>query len=126
MVTVKYEQHIGRRKKGQEKDGTYTMGVSKVVSGSMDDVFAAWQETTVPGKQYNGQDMITNPRPSTSEKWRYWRVEMSDGTKTVVGIHQAKPSKVGFAVDQQKCSTEAQAKEWKAFWREYSDAIFTN
>lgn len=124
MVTVKYEQHIGRRKKGQEKDGTYTMGAGKVVNGTMDDIFANWQEAATPGMYYNGQKMVTDPKPTSSEKWRYWRAEMSDGTKTVVGIHQMKPGKVGFAVDQQKCTSEAHAKEWKAFWRTFVDKVF--
>lgn len=125
MVTVKYEQVIGRRETGQEKDGTYTMGVGKVVNSTMDDVFALWQEVAVPGKNYNGQQMLSDPKSTTSEKWRYWRAEFSDGTKAVVGIHQQKPGKVGFAIDQQKCQTKAQAEQWKAFWRTFVDHNFS-
>lgn len=125
-LTVKFEQEIGRRKKGQESNGTFTMGVGKVVDGDMDDVFAKWIETIVPGKEYNGQRMQSDPKSTTSEKWRYWRAEFSDSTKAVVGIHQQKVGKVGFAVDQQKCRTEAQAKRWKSYWRKKVEEVFVN
>ncbi len=124
MVTVKYEQAIGRRKKGQESDGTFTMGVGKVVNGNLDDVYAKWLDTAEATSAHNGHKIVNEPKATTSKKWRYWRAEYSDGTKAVVGIHQIKPGKVGFAIDQQKCQTEAQAKNWKAFWRNYVDKVF--
>lgn len=124
-VTVKYEQEIGRRVKGQERDGTFTLGVGKVVNGNLDDVYAHWLEVAEAAKSFNGQK-IEDVRPSDSEKWRYWRANFADGTRAVVGVHQQKPGKVGFAIDQQKCSSLAQAKDWKAFWRRFVDDTFSS
>lgn len=124
MLSVKYEQSIGRRVKGQDSDGTFTKGVGKVVNGELDEVYAKWLETVASLNTYNGQDVL-DTRKSESDKWRYWRANMADGTRTVVGIHQQKPGKVGFAIDQQKCVTKESADQWQDFWREFIDKTFS-
>lgn len=123
MVTVKYEQEIGRREKGQESNGSYTMGVGNVVDGELDDVFAKWLDA-VEGKQSFNSESVEDMSNSSSEKWRYWRANFANGTKAVVGLHQQKPGKVGFGIDQQKCITKDQAIEWKTYWRGFVGKTF--
>lgn len=120
MLTVKYEQVIGRRTPGQEKDGSYTRGVGKVVDGELDDVYARWLDVVASAPSFHDTAVLST-KQSQSDVWRYWRAELADGTKTVAAMHQQKPGKVGLAVDQQKCTTKAQAEAWKSFWRSYVD-----
>lgn len=117
-VTVAYEQHIGRRKVGQQCDGSFSATISKTVTGGMDEVAERWAGFMASRTELDGVPVEGEPRRSSSEKWRYWRVNLADGTLVSVNM-QAKPGgeKTAMAVNHDKLTDAADPDRWRAYWR---------
>jgi hypothetical protein len=70
------------------------------------------------------------PAVSRTEKWRYWRVSLADGTRVTVTIGE-KPGGAAtaggpaatLAVTSGRLETREAAARWKAFWRAYLDEL---
>lgn len=85
-VAIAFERHIGRRMTGQGEDGTFQASCSRTLVGSLDEIAAAWAlRADVDGLPL-GLTWQGEPRLSSSEKWRYWRCGLSDGTRLVVSV----------------------------------------
>lgn len=119
MVTVGYEQRIGRREAGQRCDGEFTAGASKTLSGTLDSVLETWQARVKGVGDFNGVPLEGPPRVSSSDKWRYWRVNLADGTQVSVNIGLKSEGKIGLAVDHAKLADKDAADSWKAFWKSF-------
>lgn len=119
-VTVAYEQHIGRRKPGQTCDGTFSVTVSKTIDGNMDSVLEKWVSRVDGLKVFNGLAITRQPSVSQTEKWRYWRCGMEDGSTISVNI-QTKPNgeKSGLAINHDKLSDAADVEKWRGFWKSF-------
>ena len=128
-VTVEYEKHIGRRETGQSQSGEYEATATRTLPGTMDEVLDDWVERlpSVPGAAaFDGVGFVGAPSVSRTEKWRYWRVSLADGSRVTVTISQ-KPGgpavAVGpaslLAVTTSKLPTREDGARWKAFWRAY-------
>ena len=71
---VEIERMIGRRQVGQTVTGSINASVTKTVPGEWTDVFekfVAFMES---------RQLADAPRITATEKWRYWRVPLADGT----------------------------------------------
>mgnify|MGYP000103051176 CR=1 FL=1 len=80
-AAVAYEQQIGRRVPGQSGDGTFQVSVSKTVPGDPDAALAA-VEALMAGRTGLGDVPFAEPPGnSATEKWRYWRARLADGTR---------------------------------------------
>lgn len=119
-VTVAYEQHIGRRQIGQTCDGDFSVTVSKTVMGDMDTALAAWIEKVGNAHEFDGVKIVGKPRTSESEKWRYWRVDLENGSKISVNI-QTKPAgdKSSLAINHDKLQHAKDVEFWRAFWKSF-------
>ena len=122
-ITVAYEQHIGRRAPGQRSDGAYEVAVSKTFAGTMDEALAAWEKLAAGQKDFSGLAPAGPAETSATEKWRYWRCPLDDGTKIVVTISEKAPGKSGLTVAHQKLATEEDKEHWRAYWKGLLSAL---
>jgi hypothetical protein len=132
-VTVEYEKHIGRRETGQTQAGDYETTVTRTLPGDMDAVLDRWvahvSEEGAPAA-FDGVRFAGDPGISRTEKWRYWRVALADGTRVTVTIsdkprpatNAAHPAAI-LAVTSSKLRTRDDGERWKAFWRRYLAAL---
>lgn len=123
-LTVAYEQHIGRRVVGQSCEGDFGASASRTVDGGIDQVREQWHRfMTAPRRQELG---LGEGRLTDSQKWRYWRADVEDGSKLSVNV-TAKPGRAGGGTDDAPRSTlaiehkgieSAQARDaWKGAWK---------
>ena len=119
-VAVAYEQHIGRRKPGQRCDGDYSVTVSKTIDGDMDNVLEKWVQRVDGISKFNGLKISREPSVSQTEKWRYWRCGLEDGSTLSVNI-QTKPNgeKSGLAINHDKLSEAEDVEKWRGFWKSF-------
>ncbi len=134
MVTVEYERHIGRRETGQSQSGDYAASRGRTLPGTPDEVLARWLERLPTDAAFDGVPFDGDPAVSRTEKWRYWRVKLTDGSKVTVtvtaragkeaaraGSGAAGPGEASsvLSVGHEKLGTKADAERWKAFWASY-------
>ena len=119
-VTVLYEQEIGRRKPGQRSDGGFSVTVSRTVPGDMDAALKQWEAWVGARKDFNGVPILESPSTSQTEKWRYWRCKLEDGSSLSVNI-QTKPSgdKSSIAINHDKLETAEDVDLWRAYWKAF-------
>jgi hypothetical protein len=122
-VTVEYEKHIGRRETGQRQSGEYTTTVSRSLPGTMDEALDRWLALLPAGagaSAFDGVSFAEKPSISRTEKWRYWRVRLADGSRVTVYI-SAKPGGEAslLAVETGKLAGKAAVGCWKAYWKAY-------
>jgi hypothetical protein len=120
-VTVAYEQRIGRRELGQTCDGDYSAAASRTLAGSPDDVLQRWSGHMLGVREFNGVPLEAEPTTSTTEKWRYWRAKLVDGSRvnvTIGGKGGGQGSdKALLGLGHDKIADKAAADDWKAYWR---------
>ena len=118
MVTVAYEQHIGRRVPGQDCDGQFAASISKTINGTMDDALKQWQDLVKGKKDFSDVTISDGPKVSQTDKWRYWRAGLADGSRLNVNIYQKSPGKAGLGIDHEKLESDQQAEHWRAYWKQ--------
>lgn len=118
MITVEYERMIGRRVVGQRCDGAYTAGASRTVALAQDAAFAAWTKLAKRHATCDGVKIDGPPRVTKSEKWRYWRASLADGSRVTISVAAKDGGKSVVTVDQEGVTTKAAAARWKLYWRE--------
>lgn len=116
-VAVSYEQQIGRRVPGQTSRGDYQVGISKTYTGDLDAALQAWLDL-VEGKTSFGSVLVDGePRISSTEKWRYWRVDLADGSRVGVDIGRKSDQKSTIGINHTRLGSSEQAEEWRGTWR---------
>lgn len=118
MITVEYERMIGRRSVGQRCDGAYTAGASRTLPLSQDDAFAAWAKRAKRHATCNGVKPNGPARTSRTDKWRYWRITLTDGSRVIVNVAAKDAAKSVVTVDHEGVTTKVAAARWKTYWRE--------
>lgn len=116
-LAVKFEQKIGRRQPGQDCSGLFKFSVNKTLPGQIDDVLAMWLKAVAGATGFNTVPVQGAPRISQSEKWRYWRCELADGSRLVVNIQQKTADKSVLSLQHEQLNTEAALKRWRSFWQ---------
>jgi len=117
MVTVAYEQHIGRRLPGQAPDGTFTVNASRTCAGSLDDSLGRWSSVLAGATDIDGVAVTQGPDVTSSESWRYWRCQLADGSRVVVNFSDKAPGKSVVAVQHERLDNPEAADRWRAHWR---------
>lgn len=115
-VAVIYEQHIGRRLPGQAADGSFQFSISRTVPANLDIALQQWRQVVQTQSNFNGRTATGEPRISESEKWRYWRVGLEDGTAVSVDIGR-KGEKSSLTVNHRKIQDPEQVPVWQDYWR---------
>jgi len=118
MVTVAFEQHIGRRAPGQRGDGSFSISANKTRPGSLDDALARWREVVGSPTEISGVALERGPEVSSTPKWRYWRCVLSDGSRVQVNFSQKTPEKASISVQHEQLASPDEAEHWRAFWKD--------
>ncbi|WGW12413.1 hypothetical protein LWF01_01185 [Saxibacter everestensis] len=116
-VTVAYEQQIGRRQPGQDCDGEFQTSVSKTVNGSMDEARNRWITLLGDAEEFSGVSISRGPDLSESDKWRYWRCGLADGSRVNVNIYQKAPGKAALSLQHERLESAEQLDHWRDFWK---------
>jgi hypothetical protein len=116
-VTVAYEQHIGRRVPGQTADGRYSAAVSRTIPGTMDDALAGLVARFDGRAELDGVPLESAPTTSATEKWRYFRIALADGSRVDTTINDQAGGKARIGVQHAKISDPDDIARWKAVWR---------
>jgi hypothetical protein len=122
-ITVEFERLIGRRAHGQRQDGDYEISVNKTFLGTMDRALAAWQALVGDASVFDGVVFSSEPATSKTDKWRYWRVSLADGTRVNVIINQKDAEKAQLSVQHRKLQSKDDAERWKSYWKSYLLAL---
>ena len=116
-IAVAYEQHIGRRVRGQRNDGAFEVAVGRTVSGSTDDVLALWLDAMAGCEAVDGVALAGPPTVSETAKWRYWRCALGDGSRLVATIGHRGEGKAGITVTVEGLADIADRERWRAYWK---------
>ena len=116
MLTVRYEQEIGRREPGQTCDGDYKVGVSATFEGDMDALLTRWIQCFDPQTEFDGVARTDAPSVSKTEKWRYWRIALEDGSK-VTALFSQTNGKARAQIDHEKLADQEAVESWRAYWK---------
>lgn len=120
MVTVDYERSIGRRETGQRCDGDFTTSASRTLPGTLDEVLDRWLARLDTADGLDGVPFAAEPVVSRTEKWRYWRVQLADGSKVAANISaKAQRASCTLAIEHDKLTGKPEAERWKSFWKAY-------
>jgi hypothetical protein len=117
MVAVKYEQHIGRRVTGQGSDGSFNVSVSKTWSGTLDAALERWRSVMDQRTEFSGIAISKGPDVTKTEKWRYWRTTLADGSRVVVNISAKTSEKSVISVQHENLLTDEAVEHWRIFWK---------
>ena len=122
-VTVEYERHIGRRETGQRQSGEFEAAVTRTLPATMDEALDGWLARLPAGTADDGFDGVAfadEPSTSRTEKRRYWRVGLDDGSRVAV-YFSARPGGKGaqIAVRHGQLAGRPDLDRWKAFWKAY-------
>lgn len=118
-ITVEYERHLGRRQVGQVKDGTFQTAVTKTLPGDLDQVFDIWLDAARNANEFNSIPLAGEPAISKSDKWRYWRVDLQDGSKVTVTVGPKSAEKSTLTLQNEKLKDQDAIEQWKTFWKNY-------
>ena len=117
MIAVRYEQHIGRRAPGQDCDGNFSVSVSKTYAASLDDALRDWTVAMASRADLSGIEVTRGPDVSETEKWRYWRVGLADGSRVVVNISARSSDKSVISVQHEKLESDDEVDHWRSYWK---------
>lgn len=117
MLTVNFEQHIGRRVVGQDCTGKFRVSASKTVAGSMDDALTLWMNAMQSRTDFSDIPISRGPDISQTEKWRYWRCGLADGSAVSINIYEKAPGKAALSVEHSKLESDAQVEHWREYWK---------
>ncbi len=119
QLTVMFEQHIGRRVPGQDCDGEFSVSASKTITGSMDDALRWWVDRVGDQSEFSDIPISRGPDISRTDKWRYWRVGLADGSRVNVNIYEKSADKASLGIQHEKLESTDQVEHWRAFWKNF-------
>jgi len=118
-LTVQFERAIGRREIGQTSAGDFAAAASKTLAGDKDQALKAWQQLVGRRRAFGGVAFANAPSAKRTEKWRYWRVALADGSKVTIVIADKGAGKALLGVNHDKLSNAKAVRRWKAFWKDF-------
>jgi len=116
-VVIHYEQLTGRRVEGQLGDGKFATNASRTVPGDLDAGLARWESLVADDDGFDGVPLDSEPSSSATEKWRYWRARLADGSRIQVTVSAKDGGKVVVAVQHDRLGSLEERDRWKAYWR---------
>lgn len=118
MITVGYERMTGKRAVGQRCDGAYSASASKTITSDKDVALRKWLSVVDGLAEFGGVLAETEPRQSQSEKWRYWKVDLDDGSKVQVTISDKPVGKAIIGIGHEKLADLDAVARSKAYWKQ--------
>ncbi len=121
-IAIQFEEDHGLRASGQKVSGDFGISVSRTLPGTIDEAIERWIAAVDSHVTFNGVDTTGEPRRSSTEKWRYWRVDFEDGTAVSVQTTAKKgpdgaPLKAVLSLEHAKLPTAASGEQWRTYWK---------
>lgn len=116
-VAIAYEQHVGLRLPGQGSDGNFQVSTSKTFAGTMDEARERWVQLMTGREELSGVGITGEPSLTESEKWRYWRCGLDDGSRIALDIYQKSADKAVLGVQHSKLESLEAVEYWRSFWK---------
>lgn len=117
-AAIAYEHQKGLRAPGQSSTGDFSASASKTFAGDKDAALQRWMEITGGVEGIGDAAFDGEPNTSATEKWRYWRVRLSDGTRAVVTISEKSAGRSVVAVQHSGLASQGDIPGSKAAWKE--------
>jgi hypothetical protein len=120
-VTVGYERIKGLRARGQQRNGTFGMTISRTFNVPVATLFDAWADAATRRRWLGA----TGVKVRTANRPKTMRLDWSDGTIIAVGFTAKGPGKSAVALDHGKLLDRDTAARLKQQWAEWLDALRT-
>lgn len=117
-AAVAFEQYAGLRAPGQSSSGDFQFSTTRTVTGDMDNVLQAWLALVTDRDEFGGVPIDGPPTTSHTDRWRYWRVRLADGSRVVVNIRNKTPEKASLALEHSKLASAEAIETWRPVWKE--------
>ena len=119
MLTVAFEQEIGRRVPGQDCEGEFSVSTSKTLNLSLDQALEWWLKAVDDHNSFCEVAVSGAPEVSRTDKWRYWRARLADGSRINIHIYEKAPGKSTLTVMHEKLESTDQIEYWRACWKAF-------
>jgi hypothetical protein len=60
---------------------------------------------------------MRGPETSSTEKFRYWRCGLEDGSRVGVSIYDKASGMAAIGLGHERLGSEAEVERWRAFWK---------
>lgn len=117
-IVVGYEEKIGRRVWEQKLVGNFSVSVGKSLNGTPDEALKAWQKFVKGKKEFNKVKVEGDFRISSTDKWRYWKVDLADGSKLSLNIGPKGDKQSNLSVTLDKLEDKKEIEAWRKYWKE--------
>jgi len=86
----------------------------------MDTALAEWIERVGDVQAFDETKIVRAPSVSETEKWRYWRCGLADGSRLSVNI-QTKPDgqKSMLAINHDNLASSEAVEAWRQYWKAF-------
>lgn len=111
-IAIEYGHQHGLREKGQLAAGDHAVTASKKVVGSLDELLERWCAVVSGREEFDGVALAAEPRVRSTEKWRYWRAKLADGSSVNVDISADR-----VAVQHAALGSAEDRERWRPFWK---------
>ena len=123
-TAIAYEQHAGLRVPGQSCDGDFQLSTSRTVTGDKDSALQAWTELVAGREEFGGIPVDGEASVTRSEKWRYWRVPLADGSRVAINFSDKAGGSSGSKASVGLAHTKLDSAEAIAYWRPVGKELF--
>jgi hypothetical protein len=122
-VAVAYEQHTGARRPGQAGDGSFGANASRTVTGTPDEALARWTALMAERTEIGGVPFQQPPTTAVTEKWRYWRVRLADGTRVAATIGDKGSGRATVGIAHTGLAAAEDVARWRSTWKDLLAAL---
>lgn len=116
-AAIAYGQQKGLRVAGQSSTGDFQVAASRTIAADKDGALAAWRELAEGPTEHDGVPVDGEATTSSTEKWRYWRIALADGSRVSVNVSDKGAGKVAVAVNHTKLEFADDVERWRAYWK---------
>ena len=83
----------------------------------MDASLARWQALVAARVEFVGPLAEGEPRVTSSAKWRYWKIDLEDGSRVSINFADKAGGRTSIGANHDKVPDAATAERAKAFWK---------
>lgn len=117
-TAVAFEQYAGLRVPGQTCDGDFQLSTTRTVAGDKDDALRAWLDLVGSREEFGGVPLDGAASTSSTERWRYWRAPLADGTRVAVNISDKQSGKSSLGLVHSELDSAEAVEHWRPFWKD--------
>ncbi|MFD6812645.1 hypothetical protein [Enteractinococcus coprophilus] len=117
-TAVAFGQYAGLRVPGQTSTGDFQLSTTRTVPGNKDQALQAWLEVVNARTEFGGVPIEGEASTSSTDRWRYWRVALSDGSRVVVNISEKQNGKSAVGLQHSKLDSAEAIQFWRPIWKD--------